>query len=354
MTLRRRAPEALWVGLLWVLAWACAWELLVMERILELREGPPRTALIALGFLLAVGSAPWATRTLGRSRLRYLPLVLLGGIATREGFRAVLRHGYAASAPVKRVAPRESLWHPVTTTDLTVTYYALASRQLTAPRLRIVALSDLHVTAALPAEYYDQVRASIAEQDADLILLTGDYVSRPENIELLARMFAQRWQARIGVFAVLGNHDHWTDAARVRNTLSAAEVTLVDDECWHAPRGIGRVAVCGTDAPWGPALTAALDPNELNIVLSHTPDNVYRSAEQGASLMFSGHTHAGQIRLPGIGSIVVPSRYGRVFDQGHFRVNGVDLFVSAGVGADNPALRLYCPPEIVVVDVSRE
>src|SRR6478609_9958506 len=171
MNHRSRAPEALWIGLLWVIAWASAWELLVMERILELHEGAPRTALVLLGFLLVIGSAPWATRTLGRSRLRYLPLLVLGVIAVREGYRSVLRHRYVASAPVKRIAPSESLWHPVTTTDLAVSYYALAARQLTAKRLRIVALSDLHVTPALPAEYYDHVRALVAEQDPDLILL---------------------------------------------------------------------------------------------------------------------------------------------------------------------------------------
>ena len=354
MNHRPRTPEALWIGLLWVIAWACAWELLVMERILELHEGPPRTALIALGFMLAVGSAPWATRALGRSRLRYLPLLVLGVIAIREGFRGVLRHRYVASAPVKRIAPSESLWHPVTTTDLALSYYALTARQLSAERLRIVALSDLHVTPALPAEYYDQVRALVAEQDADLILLTGDNVSRPEHIELLARVFARGWRARLGIFAVLGNHDFWADAARVRDTFNAAGVTLVENECRHLPQSVGRIAICGTDAPWGPELTVPLDRDALDIVLSHTPDNIYRLAEQGASLVFAGHTHAGQIRVPGIGSIVVPSRYGRVFDEGHFQVDGVDLFVSAGVGADDPALRVYCPPEIFVVDLSRE
>ncbi|HYQ00486.1 MAG TPA: metallophosphoesterase [Polyangiaceae bacterium] len=354
MARRQRLPEALWAGLLWVIAWGVAWALLVMERILELREGPPRTALVLFGMLLVVGSAPWATRALARSGLRYLPLLVLGVIAVREGFRAALRRQYVASAPVKRVELAESLWHPVTTTDLALSYYVLGAPQLEAERLRIVALSDLHVSHALPGDYYARVRASIAAQDPDLILLSGDYVSRSENVELLARVFAPRWPARFGVFAVLGNHDFWANSAGIRDTLSAAGVTLLENRCWHLPRGVGRVALCGTEAPWGAELSAELDRSELNIVLSHTPDNVYHLATQGASLVFAGHTHGGQMRVPGLGSLVVPSRYGRIFDQGHFRVNGTDLFVSAGIGADAPALRVYCPPEMFVVDVRRE
>lgn len=353
MLFRRRSPEALGFGLLWVFAWSVAWALLVMERVLELHEGPPRSALSLLGFLLIAGSARWAMRALPRSRWRYLPLVVLGVVALREGRRHVLRRQYTASAPVRRVGPAQSLSRPVTTTDLAVSYYRLSAHQLTAPRLRIVALTDLHISPALPAEYFDHVRTLVAAQDPDLILLTGDFVSFPKNIELLERLFARPWSARFATLAVLGNHDFWTDAKRVRETLSAGGVTLVENGCWHLPTAVGHVAVCGTDAPWGPELSAALDRSELNVVLSHTPDNVYRLAEQGASLVFAGHTHGGQIRLPGIGSIVVPSRNGRMFDEGHFRVDGADLFVSAGVGADDPPLRVYCQPEIFVVDLSR-
>ena len=88
-------------------------------------------------------------------------------------------------------------------------------------------------------------------------------------------------------------------------------------------------------------------------MLSHTPDNVFRLAERGASLVFSGHTHGGQIRLPGFGSVVVPSRFGGLFDEGHFQVDGTELFVSTGIGADMPILRIYCQPQILVVDLTR-
>jgi len=354
MTRGRRSPEALWTRVLWVIVWALAWASFVTERILALHEGPLRTALVLLGCLVILGSAGWATRRLGAKRLRPVLVLVLAVLTMREGYRHVLGRRYAASAPVKSVGPSQSLWHPVTTTDLVLRYYAVGARQLAAGRLRVVLLTDLHVTRALPLAYYDRVFDAVTAQDADLILLAGDYVSKPENIELIARLFARRWPARFGAYAVLGNHDLWTDPSRVRELLGASGVTLVGARCQRLPRSIGRVAICGTEAPWGPELPAVLDRGELNLVLSHTPDNVYRLAEQGASLVFSGHTHGGQIRMPGLGAFVVPSRFGRLFDQGHFRIDGLDLFVSAGVGADMPPVRVYCPPEILVIDISRE
>jgi predicted MPP superfamily phosphohydrolase len=350
----QRWPEALWGQVLWVTAASYAWSVLVTERVLEIRASPLRAVLILLSFVCVAVSASWAARRLQRSRLRFLPLLLLAGIGEREWHRRALRAQYEASAPLKSIGPAESLWHPVTTTDVVLRYYALASSKLAAKRLRLVLLADLHVTPALPRAYYEHVFDLVAAQDADLILLAGDYVSEPDHIGLMAQLFARPWPARSGVFAVLGNHDIWTGATRVRELLTASGVTLATGRCQHLPEAIGRIAVCGTEAPWGPELTSELDPAELNLVLSHTPDNVYRLAEQGASIVFSGHTHGGQIRVPGFGSVVVPSRFGRQFDEGHFRVARTDLFVTAGVGADMPPLRIYCPAEILVIDITRQ
>jgi len=336
------------------LAAGSAWALLAIERILNLHEGVLRTAGLVLGLVLVTGSASFAARRLRHSSLRYLPCLFLALVAIREWRRHVLREAYAASPPVRSVGPSQSFWHPVTTTDVTLRYYTLGSKHLESDRLRLVLLSDLHMTGALPLSYHQHVLDLVAAQNADLILLTGDYVSEAENIEFMAHVFARRSPARLGAFAVLGNHDFWTDADRIRRVLSSGNVTLLEGTCQPLPSKIGRVTLCGTDAPWGPELSSALDRSQLNLVLSHSPDNIYRLGELGASLVFSGHTHGGQIRVPLLGAPVIPSRYGRIFDQGHFRVDGVDLFVSTGIGAGMPPLRIFCPPEILVVDITRE
>ena len=87
------------------------------------------------------------------------------------------------------------------------------------------------------------------------------------------------------------------------------------------------------------------------LVLSHTADNIYALNRAGADAVFSGHYHAGQIRVPGLGSLVVPSMFGRRFDHGHFNVDGTHLFVTAGIGSA-PALRIYCKPDVYIVDIS--
>jgi predicted MPP superfamily phosphohydrolase len=351
--MRQRSPKPLWAHVSWVTAALCVWALAVMERALERRATPLRALLIVTSCFVACGAANWAAGRLRRTRWRYLPLLVLAGIGARELHRQVLRRQYRTGAPVRSIGPAESIWHPVTTTDLVVRYHTLTSHELAVPRLRILELSDLHVSPALPAEYYERVFDVAIAQDPDLILLTGDYVSKSENIAFMARLFAKPLHARFGVFAVLGNHDHWSGAATIRQILAAAGVTLITGRCEHLPEAVGRVAICGTEAPWGPDLSATLDKKDLNLVLSHTPDNVYRLGAEGASVVFSGHTHGGQIRVPGVGALVVPSRFGRVFDEGHFRVAGTDLFVTAGVGADFPPLRIYCPPEVLVVDITR-
>jgi predicted MPP superfamily phosphohydrolase len=176
-------------------------------------------------------------------------------------------------------------------------------------------------------------------------------VSRIESVPLLAEIFAGRLHPRFGVYAVLGNHDFWTAPDAVRRTLSAAGVTLLGTGCAQLPESLGRIAVCGTEAPWGPKRDASLPAGGLSLVLSHTPDNIYELATLGASVVFSGHTHGGQLRLPGLGALIIPSRYGRRFDEGHFLVGSTHLFVSSGLGADEPALRVYCRPDVIIVDL---
>jgi hypothetical protein len=95
------------------------------------------------------------------------------------------------------------------------------------------------------------------------------------------------------------------------------------------------VIITGTDAPWGGNAPVFESDADVRIVLSHTPDNIYDLSRRGATAVFSGHYYGGQLRLPVIGALVIPSRYGRRFDRGRFHVDGTNLVVSSGVGADN-------------------
>jgi hypothetical protein len=217
--------------------------------------------------------------------------------------------------------------------------------------LRIVHLTDLHVHPGLPVTYYRRV-LDIAEQtQPDLAVFTGDFVSKLEYLPKLREVL--RPIARLETFAVLGNHDYWTDPEMIGNVVADLGLRLLFNESVIVNVHGQPVTVTGYDYPWGTqekSIRAAQD-GSLHLVLSHTPDNIYRLADCRADIVFAGHYHAGQIRIPFLGPMVVPSVYGRRFDHGHFVVNGTHLFVTSGVGASNPIVRIYCRPDIFVVDV---
>lgn len=307
----------------------------------------PALALVLGAFafvpLLRRWPGPWA-----KVGALVLALFTLGELR-----RAWLRHQYAVE---QAGGPSIALFHPVTTTDLVVRHFEVPLRGLGVPRLRVVALSDLHVTEELPEAYYERIVRELGERQPDLVLLTGDYLSRIGRLPLLEAFLRKLPRGRYGAFAVLGNHDYWVRDARVAELFPRAGIPLLSGTCTTVPAtGPAAVRLCGTEEPWGPSLTRetvarAVPAGAPLLVMSHTPDNVYELGELGASAVFAGHTHGGQLRVPLLGSIVIPSRYGRRFDLGHFTVDGTHLFVSAGVGADQPALRLYCNPELVEVD----
>lgn len=248
--------------------------------------------------------------------------------------------------------------NPVTTTELSVQRYSIDVPTLATSRLRVVHVSDLHVTSALPPSYFDQIHATIRELAPDLIVMTGDYVSNSGRIGLFARWLQALPKTRFGAFATLGNHDYWTKKPEdVRAALQGAGVRVIGGACETVEAGDASLRICGTDEPWGPVLNGAAIGNGGSplIALTHSPDNIYALRDLGATAVFAGHTHGGQIRLPGVGALLVPSRFGRRFDRGHFLVDSTHLFVSAGLGADAPPLRLWCPPELLAIDlVGRE
>ncbi len=281
------------------------------------------------------------------------PLVVLGAILVGEARRLWLRSRQRGSPPVEQRGAPFSLARPVTTTDLQVMRYEVNLPGWHGERLRIVQISDLHVTDELPAAYYQDVIDEANRCNPDLILLTGDFITELHFVDRLPELLRQA-HSRLGVYAILGNHDYWAGAEQVSQAVRSAGVHLLYNGSRRLDLGNGHgVLLNGCEEPWSPdAWQPPVSKNgDLTLALSHSADHVYRLNRAGVQVVFSGHYHAGQLRLPGFGSLVVPSKFGRRYDHGHFIVNGTHLFVSAGAGVAKPPLRLYCPPDIFVVDV---
>ncbi len=287
-----------------------------------------------------------------------LPAVaVLLAMGTGEGLRLMRRRRCRGSAPVADTHHFIRLMQPLTTLDLAVRRYRIPLPGWPGGNFRIVQLSDLHISDRLPAAYYERVADEATAAGGDLLIITGDMISDLQYLPLLAP-FLRRLQARLGVYAVLGNHDWWSDPIAVQSALASAGVVWLANSYRSLPAAnCARVRLGGCERPWSKGLAPweapPENPSEPLILLTHTPDNIFHIARHAPpdTLVFAGHYHGGQIRVPWLGSLLVPSIHGRLFDHGHFVVHGIHLFVNAGIGAAMPRLRIYCNPEITIVDL---
>lgn len=222
---------------------------------------------------------------------------------------------------------------------------------------RLVQLSDLHCDPVPLADL--QAALTLAQNlRPDLFVLTGDYVLRSAaSIFDLAPALAGL-QAPHGVMAVLGNHDYWTNARTVHRGLTSAGITTLVNQGVMLRRGAGQLYIAGVDDGWSgaPDLASALAdcPAETPaIVLWHEPDFADETAREArVVLQLSGHSHGGQVRLPGLGALVLP-QFGRKYDMGLYQVGGLWHYTNRGLGYIWPPVRFNCPPEITAVTLTR-
>ena len=155
-----------------------------------------------------------------------------------------------------------------------------------------------------------------------------------------------RLSGRLGQFAILGNHDHRLRPGRARRALRRSGFTDLEGRWTTLNVDGARIALGGTSEPWGQKLDYASMPEaDFRVVLSHSPDQFLMARSKGVNLVLAGHNHGGQIRLPVLGPILMPSRYSRHFDRGFFGKSGCLMYVSQGLGGKHP-IRYGCHPEV--------
>ena len=220
---------------------------------------------------------------------------------------------------------------------------------------RILHMSDLHVSPFNPASEVVEQLAAAREVEADLIVFTGDLADRGQDrIEAAAEALVAL-SARDGITAVLGNHDNWIGQERVRAALGRRGVKVLVNEHVIVRRGAGKLYVAGVnDASYteGDDLPAALEgipEGDLVVLLSHAPEIVWKTPAGRPAVVLAGHTHGGQIVLPWVGPLYVPSGVPRRYASGLHRLDGQWLFVTRGMGEVFPNLRIGCPREIALL-----
>lgn len=218
----------------------------------------------------------------------------------------------------------------------------------------IVQLSDFHLGAPFTVENLRQAVAWTREQQPDLVVLTGDFVNYTQDVPLLHDCLRDL-DARYGVYAILGNHDYWTNIAVIERTLAQHGIELLRNERRVIEVDGAKLYLVGIDCVWEEQhdLDLALSTIPADspvVVLAHEPDVADEIAPFGAALQLSGHTHAGHIALPGLGPLFLP-RHGFRYFRGLQRVEQMWLYVSRGIGGE--PMRLGCPPEATKLTLRR-
>ena len=230
--------------------------------------------------------------------------------------------------------------------------------------LSVVQITDLHIGPLLGGERLARFVRRINALEPDLIAITGDIFDfDPAYVEEGCRALA-KLDARHGVFAVLGNHDHYTGVEIVvRGLRDLTSIRLLRDEWVSVGIEGGTLALAGLEDPgegWmereshSDALVelAASRPEGLpSILLVHRPSFFGQARQLGFPLVIAGHTHGGQVALP-FALNLNPSRMIADLTRGRFDVEGSTLYVSRGLGMAGLPLRINCPREIALLELS--
>lgn len=273
--------------------------------------------------------------------------------AQGETRRSFLRKGlWAGSA----VAVSCGVYPFVEAGWLRITKYSVRVPRLPAPfsGLRLAFLSDVHHGPFTGLGYVRKVVRLTNRLKPDLIALGGDYVHKDAKYIQPCFEDLTNLEAPLGVFAVLGNHDHWEDPVLTKKCISGSGfVDLTNTGKWIDREGT-RLRIAGVgdymeDVQDLESGLADTKDSETCVLLSHNPDYVERVRDPRVGLVLSGHTHGGQVYVPGFGAPLIPSAYGDKYRYGLVQTDFTQVVVSCGTGAIAPPVRLCCRPEIVLV-----
>jgi len=218
---------------------------------------------------------------------------------------------------------------------------------------RIVHLSDIHHSPFTSLEHITRAVEIANSLKPDMFVLTGDFVSHESDyIAPMAKVMGTL-KSEFGTFACLGNHDHWTDADLVTNSLRGENITVLINEGFRfAARG-ASFWLCGVDdymvgrTDLRSALRGSF-PDEMKILLAHNPKILYRAARASVDLMLSGHTHGGQVKIRNEEKRILPRRK---FASGLYRRKDTQVYITRGIGTVVLPVRFGCPPEVSLIEL---
>lgn len=223
---------------------------------------------------------------------------------------------------------------------------------------KILQLADLHIDGM--DGLTQVVTDMLGDIEADLCVLTGDYrfeiQGSAERVYPRMRSVLASVRSTHGSFGILGNHDVSEMAFR----FEEAGVRMLINEAAEIQKADASIWLVGVDDPYTyrcddlETALSSVPADGFKILLSHTPEMYVESSEAGVDLYLCGHTHGGQICLPGVGHLMQNADCPRSYAHGHWKYNRMHGYTSAGVGCSMLPVRFNCPPEIVLIELACE
>jgi uncharacterized protein len=311
-----------------------------------------------------------ATLIVGLSVLAtWVAYAFVGGAALALGAPAEIVAGFfrAASAVFVITVAAQAAWgftFGQRRVEVTTTRVPLPKLHADLTGLRLVQISDLHIGNRLERVRLDHMIERTNATRPDVIVLTGDLFDfDPSHVEDGARRLAGL-RARYGVYAILGNHDHYVGAELVASALArhAPGIRLLRDELVRLPVS-EPLYLAGVEDPGGPfferglhvpAIDALADQRPADgpvVLLVHQPEMFQHAARRGFPLVLAGHTHGGQIALPFGRRNINLARVMTPLTRGAYQSESSLLYVNRGIGVGGPAVRIHCNREIAVLEL---
>jgi uncharacterized protein len=222
---------------------------------------------------------------------------------------------------------------------------------------RIGQLSDVHCGPHVPEERVASWVARLNALELDLVTVTGDLITHgSSHVEAVARALGGL-RAKDGAFACMGNHDYFTDGEHLVRQLERNGLTVLRNEGTVIQRGGAHLYVAGVDDTWTSRddlerALAARPEGAPTVLLAHDPDLFPEAQAHSVELTLSGHTHGGQLGVPGVPRLSL-ARFVTIWTAGLYRRGRSWLYVNRGAGTTGPPARLGAPPELAVITLRR-
>jgi uncharacterized protein len=220
---------------------------------------------------------------------------------------------------------------------------------------RIVQITDLHSGDGIDRHQLEAVVEAVNAQQPDLVVITGDHVSRlpRQHVELLDTL--AKLQPRDLTISILGNHDVYNDPTPIRAAIKQAGITLLENSIYTIKRGNATLHIAGVGDVFSEQdkldrVLAQLPATGAAIMLAHEPDFADEAAATGRfGLQLSGHSHGGQVRIPFYGGYL--PELARNYPLGRYQVGNMTQYTSRGIGMIKIYARFNCRPEISVFNL---